>query len=219
MEATRRQRTLRALTLIGLGMSLTLLVSLDPANAWRAPGWLAMAVGASLWTVVENLALRQDEPKSYRGKGGTRLLQAGVMATFLVAAVDAFHLPPFGIPRGMATAVAGGALLLLGATVRVWAIRALDRHFRYELRVETGQQLVRAGPYRWVRHPSYLGLILVAAGGAFAMGSVLGVLFGVGFLGTVLALRIREEESILREALPGYAEYSQGTWRLVPFVY
>lgn len=220
MDATRRQRVIRGTTLIALGMGGTLLVSLDPAHAWRAPGFLVASAGAVLWTIAENLALQQDEPASYRGRRNTRLLQGAVLVGFVVAAFDAFHLPENALPRGWLVAIAGGLVLAGGAALRVWSIRVLAAHFRYELRVEREQRLVNRGPYRVLRHPSYLGLLLIVLGAALAYGSVLGMLVGGALTATFLVLRIRDEEQVLRDAYgEAYSAYSKRTWRLVPFVY
>ena len=48
--------------------------------------------------------------------------------------------------------------------VRLWAVRTLGRWFTTVVRVAPDQQVVAGGPYRWVRHPSYLGLLLTLAG-------------------------------------------------------
>lgn len=218
MDATVRQRTLRALALLSIGILAILLVSLDPARALRSPAFLLMLAGMAGWTIAENLVLQQDEPSSYRGKRGTRIMQACVIGTLLVASAEHFHLPPL-LPRGTATMVAGFALLVAGASVRIAAIRSLARHFRYELRVADGQRLVDTGLYARIRHPSYLGLILITVGAALVFSSVLGVLAALALLGGATFVRIREEERVLREAFgQAYADYSARTWRLVPYV-
>lgn len=220
MDATRRQRTLRATVLIGIGLLGAFLLSLDPLGALRDPAFLVMAGGLSLWTIVENLVLKQDEPADYRGKRNTRIVQAAVMVGVFVASIERSHLPALGLPRSTWFVVAGGVVLLLGAALRIWSIRTLDRHFRYELRVEGDQALVRKGPYRVVRHPSYLGLLLLIGGATIAMSSALGFVAGVGMATAALVVRIREEEQVLRDSFGGaYDAYEDETWRLVPYVY
>jgi protein-S-isoprenylcysteine O-methyltransferase Ste14 len=57
----------------------------------------------------------------------------------------------------------------LGLTIRLWAIVALGRAFRTTVEVDAGQAVVSTGPYRWVRHPSYSGLLLIVTG--FGLGT------------------------------------------------
>ncbi|HVM45263.1 MAG TPA: isoprenylcysteine carboxylmethyltransferase family protein, partial [Candidatus Thermoplasmatota archaeon] len=110
--------------------------------------------------------------------------------------------------------------LATGAAIRIAAIRTLAGHFRYELRVEEGQGIVQRGLYARLRHPSYLGLVLIPLGAALVLSSLLGILVGGALMVGVVVARIREEESVLREAFGGaYEEYSDRTWRLVPYVY
>ena len=59
----------------------------------------------------------------------------------------------------------------LGLALRIWAIAALGGAFRTTVEVEPGQTVVSTGPYRWIRHPSYAGLLLIVAGFGAALGN------------------------------------------------
>jgi protein-S-isoprenylcysteine O-methyltransferase Ste14 len=80
--------------------------------------------------------------------------------------------------------------------------------------------LVRSGPYRFIRHPGYLGLILPATLPGLIVGSIAGF---AGLLLTTLVhtlLRIRAEEQMLEREFGGSCrEYARSTKRLAPFVY
>ncbi|MHB8585328.1 MAG: methyltransferase family protein [Thermoplasmatota archaeon] len=217
--AVRTRRLGRALLLSALGMVGTLLASQDPARAiGSAPVW-ATGICMTGWLVTEAFVLRQDEPTDYRGRRNTRAIQGAVLLGALLAAYDYFHWSPIA-PRNGATLAAGIVLVCAGAALRFLAIRALDEHFRYELRVAHGQRLVERGPYSLLRHPSYTGILLIAAGATVIYASVWGFILGVGLTIAFLLARIREEESVLRAAFgPAYLAYASRTWRLVPFVY
>jgi protein-S-isoprenylcysteine O-methyltransferase Ste14 len=220
MDATRRQRTLRALVLLAAGFGGILLASLDPARAVRDPAFALLGGAMTAWTIGENLALRQDEPPDYRGKRNTRLLQAGVVLACMIAAFDRWQLPETLLPRTLAVSIAGALVILAGAALRIAAIRTLDRHFRYELRVEEGQRIVDRGVFRFVRHPSYLGVLLIVLGDGLVLASAPAMLLGGALLAALLALRIREEERVLVEAFgPAYEAYRARSWRLIPPIY
>jgi protein-S-isoprenylcysteine O-methyltransferase len=108
----------------------------------------------------------------------------------------------------------------LGIVLRAWSILTLGTFFRRDVMVETGQPVIRRGPYRWLRHPSYTGTLVTTFGLALAFGSWVGALVAV----TIAALghlpRIRVEEAELRDGLGvAYDEYASNTNRLVPHVW
>ncbi len=87
------------------------------------------------------------------------------------------------------------------------------------IRVEAGQRVIATGPYRIVRHPMYLACVVLCLSTPLALGSwVAWPLFAL--LTPFYAIRLLNEEKILREQLPGYTEYCQRTrYRLIPFVW
>jgi protein-S-isoprenylcysteine O-methyltransferase Ste14 len=114
----------------------------------------------------------------------------------------------------------GLAMVLAGTTLRGWAIFSLGRYFRREVTIEPGQRIVRRGPYRVLRHPSYAGLFLVLAGFGLAFGSWVGAAIAllVAFVG--MLPRIRVEERALAQAFGAeYADYASSTSRVLPHVW
>ena len=84
------------------------------------------------------------------------------------------------------------------------------------IRVEEGQKVIDSGPYALVRHPMYTGALLLYLGTPVALGSWWALL-PVLVIPFMLALRIRNEESVLHRELEGYDDYMERTrWRLVP---
>lgn len=81
------------------------------------------------------------------------------------------------------------------------------------------QKVITSGPYGLVRHPMYLSMVIFFLGTALALGSWW-ALIPAALMVPVLAVRLLEEEKILRRDLPGYAEYTQEVrWRLFPGVW
>ncbi len=114
----------------------------------------------------------------------------------------------------------GIAIVLVGAAFRDWSIVSLGRWFRREVTIEPGQRLVRRGPYRVLRHPSYAGLILIFAGFGLAIGSWVGAAAALVLMLAGMLPRIRVEESALATAFGAeYTEYASSRARLVPHVW
>ena len=78
--------------------------------------------------------------------------------------------------------------------------------------------MAETGPYRWVRHPLYLGLIVAGLGTASSRTSLVSLAATIG-LAIVLDLKRRREEAWLVERFPGYEAYRRRTKALIPFVY
>jgi protein-S-isoprenylcysteine O-methyltransferase len=114
----------------------------------------------------------------------------------------------------------GLAIALAGAGFRDWSIVSLGRYFRREVTIEPGQTIVRRGPYRWLRHPSYTGLALMIAGFGLAIGSWLGAAAALVIVTAGLLPRIRVEEAALAQTFGAeYTAYASSTSRLIPHVW
>jgi len=114
-----------------------------------------------------------------------------------------------------------GVIVLAGALAIRWtAIFTLGKSFSANVAIQDSQQIVRTGLYRFVRHPSYLGLFLAFL--AVGLHSRNWISFAIVLVPTTAALlyRIHVEEAALAQAFgEDYAAYSKATKRLVPGVY
>jgi len=111
-------------------------------------------------------------------------------------------------------------VMIVGLVVRWTAILSLGKSFSANVAIHVTQTVYRGGLYRWLRHPSYSGLLLIFAAIALHERNWLAAV--VVMLPTTAALlyRIHVEEAVLREAFgTEYVEYSKTTWRLIPGVY
>jgi protein-S-isoprenylcysteine O-methyltransferase len=114
----------------------------------------------------------------------------------------------------------GLSMILLGMAVRAWAIATLRKYFTVNVTVRDDHRLIRSGPYRLVRHPSYTGALLSFYGFALAIQNVWGALVVVIPITYAFFVRMRVEEAVLRAAFPDdYPAYERETRRLIPFVY
>jgi protein-S-isoprenylcysteine O-methyltransferase Ste14 len=105
----------------------------------------------------------------------------------------------------------------LGLSLRIWSVVTLGASFRTTVEVDQDQQVINKGPYRWVRHPSYTGLLIIAAGYGIAGGNWVSLVILLVVPLTTMLYRIRVEEAVMAEVLgSSYLDYQQGTKRLVP---
>jgi protein-S-isoprenylcysteine O-methyltransferase Ste14 len=101
--------------------------------------------------------------------------------------------------------------------IRVWSVIVLGRSFRTTVEVDAAQPVVTRGPYRWVRHPSYTGLLLIAAGYGLAFGTWPGLVLCLVLPGVAILRRIGVEETELTRVLGDpYRDYRDRTKRLIP---
>jgi protein-S-isoprenylcysteine O-methyltransferase Ste14 len=113
----------------------------------------------------------------------------------------------------------GVALYVAGGALRMWPVFVLGRRFSGLVAIQREHTLVTTGIYGIIRHPSYLGLIVMALGWALAFRSGVGLLLAALHV-PVLVARIRAEEALLQSHFGGeYAAYRARTWRMLPGMY
>lgn len=111
-------------------------------------------------------------------------------------------------------------LEILGGALGVWAMLAMRLpHVRIAPDVRPNAELVARGPYRWIRHPMYAAVLLVALALVLNAPFPPGRWAALGVLTVDLVVKLHYEERLLRAALPDYAAYTARTKRLIPFVY
>jgi len=124
------------------------------------------------------------------------------------------------IPLGVPVLVAGVALAILGEAIRVRALLELADNFSYVPEVRTGHRLVTSGPYRFVRHPLYLGLLVYFAGIGLVLRDLLMTILILAYVGATVSLRMRREEAELRARFgERFEEWRRRTRKLLPGLY
>jgi protein-S-isoprenylcysteine O-methyltransferase Ste14 len=183
----------------------------------------AFAVSIAVWVVSEILggtiipSLRRRGTRVERRSSGTgALVIVAWVAVFGVSAGlgenGVLLLPPW-------LTYVGDAMMIGGVALRQWAIAVLGRYFSGIIGVQRGQQVVEAGPYRLIRHPSYAGVLLILAGIAMSMLSGAAVAAAALIFGLTYGYRMRVEERVLVSELgDSYVDYMKRTKRVIPFL-
>jgi protein-S-isoprenylcysteine O-methyltransferase Ste14 len=188
---------------------------------------IAAILGVQIRTAVtSNLTI-------FRSRGTTQRLDRWSLplvglttgAGVILAVNAAIHLPGTAIAADVPAVrwvllVLGVGAMLAGSALRQWAVSTLGRYFTFDVRIAQGQTVVEGGPYRWVRHPSYTGLLVSLVGIGLALGDWLSVLL-VAVLSTAgLVFRVQVEEAALREGLGApYERFAATRRRLVPGIW
>jgi len=139
-------------------------------------------------------------------------LYVSVIITIMFAVNNIAMLPDWFLYPGI-------FLMVIGILVRQWSIFILGRSFTLTISVQKNQKVVDYGPYRFIRHPSYLGMFLTVIGMVVALQSWGGILVTLVIYGLALGYRIHIEEKFLVSQLgDDYIQYMKKTKRLIPFV-
>jgi protein-S-isoprenylcysteine O-methyltransferase Ste14 len=180
--------------------------------------------------IVSLLAFAGPMLLAVTGRGGpkTRARQSGSDRAPLVANLAAFglYLPSLlvfsGSPAGSTALLlaSSGSLLAVAAAALVLRSRAeLGPAWSFVPKADQGTGLVTTGPYRFVRHPIYLGLALLAMGQALAFGSWPALMIVLSGIVPTFAWRARAEEKLLSRTFgERYAVYRQRTKMIIPYV-
>jgi protein-S-isoprenylcysteine O-methyltransferase Ste14 len=114
----------------------------------------------------------------------------------------------------------GICFMLVGAALRWYSAAVLGKYFTFDVAIQSGQTLIEAGPYRYVRHPSNSGALLSLLGFGLALGNWAALTAALSCLGFAYFYRIPVEERALSSALGDvYKQYMNRTWRLIPFLF
>lgn len=186
-------------------------------------GWFLLLVGSAYAVgVVIVYRLRRERFWESSVSGATTLEERGDRSYWFITAglLAAFYLPPLEylyftaqLPRLGWIKAGGLGLVVLGAVLFVWARRTLRTNYSGHVSVKFGQTLVQSGPYRFIRHPAYLGYLLIAVGISLGYSSLAGLCAIPLLLLPGLIYRIQTEEKLLAAH---FGEQWRGYCRRVP---
>lgn len=218
---TRRAFRMFAMAVLGLGAVFFLPAgTLAYWHAWVYLGVLLIPMAFLLRYLLRHSPHLLERRMQMRER---ELTQKRLIAFTSVYFLAAFVLPGldfrWGWSRMPVWVVLVGDLLVLigyGIIIRVFVE---NRYASRTVEVASGQQVIRTGPYAVVRHPMYVGVLVMYLASPVALGSWWAILPAAVIL-PILVIRILNEEQVLVRELPGYQEYRQGTrYRLLPGIW
>jgi protein-S-isoprenylcysteine O-methyltransferase Ste14 len=224
MKTVARLTASSILGLIAFGVILFL--PAGTLNYWQA--WVFIAA-FTVATIVPTIYLYRTDPAALQRRmhAGPRAETRPAQKIIITGSfVDAFAMMAFsGLDHRMGwstvpvwVCLLGDVLVVAGLGIAMVVI-AQNGYAASTVRVETGQQVVSSGVYRFIRHPMYVGSLIMMVGMPLALGSYWGLLFVIPGV-AVIVFRILDEEKMLTEELAGYREYAQRVrYRLMPNVW
>jgi protein-S-isoprenylcysteine O-methyltransferase Ste14 len=178
--------------------------------------WLAWLIYWRISATAVKAVQRRESPAS-RAAHIVPLVIAGVLLYMRDIPGGGVLFERF-LPRSYTTYWSGAALVALGLAFSVWARIHLGRNWSGTVTVKQEHELVRGGPYAYVRHPIYTGLLLALIGTAMVRGEWRGVL-AVLIAFAALWRKLRLEERWMIETFGDeYRRYRERTAALIPFL-
>jgi protein-S-isoprenylcysteine O-methyltransferase Ste14 len=203
-------------------------------SSWRfdwVMAWVYVGAFALVLTVIvvcqelSNPELLQERSEFKPRKGVqtwdvilSAVIRVSLLASYVVAGLDVRF--GWGPEIPLAVQIAAFTFGLLGVGLIVWATAA-NRYAAVYARIqqERGHAVATTGPYHFVRHPFYVGVITFSLTVPVALGSPWALISG-GLVALLFVVKTALEDRMLQAGLPGYKEYAQRTrYRLVPGVW
>jgi protein-S-isoprenylcysteine O-methyltransferase Ste14 len=180
--------------------------------------WFVVAITAATIELVGAGRRRTEATKKDRGSRIVIRVCAvpGVVLLLLAPRIA----PGAEIRPPLVSVVVGIMIFSVGEALRVGAKMALGRYFTYTVMTSGDQPVITDGPYRFLRHPSYTGVLLIAVGAGATWGNWLGLagLTSTTLVGLIYRIHI-EEKALLEELGDRYRTYAEHHKRMIPFVW
>ncbi|RFB81028.1 methyltransferase family protein [Methylovirgula sp. 4M-Z18] len=165
----------------------------------------------------------QDVKANARVESRAARLSHGIPILVAVILLSAPHMSILGldmrfVPNAPFLHWLAPLLVVTGLVFTVWARRSLGRNWSGTVTVKQEHELVTSGPYQFVRHPIYTGLLVAFAGSALAVGEWRGIL-AVLMIGLAFWRKLTLEERWMTETFGAtYTDYRRKVRALIPFV-
>jgi protein-S-isoprenylcysteine O-methyltransferase Ste14 len=195
-------------------------------NYWQA--WVFIIVfGLASNAIGIFLSLRDqallERRKNVGPKAEQNTVQKIIMSVAVIALISLFIFSALDHRFGWSSMpafvpVVGEVLVVLGFVIFYFVFKE-NRFGASNIQTEAGQKVISTGPYAFLRHPMYAGVLVLLIGVPLALGSYWCLLvLAIAIPG--LILRILDEEKLLKKELPGYTDYMYKVrYRLVPYIW
>jgi protein-S-isoprenylcysteine O-methyltransferase Ste14 len=191
------------------------IVRMHPRTGMLVSGGLWIAFIA-YWSVAAKNSAAAKSSESQRSRSVHELLlNVGLLLLF----VPVWGLAGYFLPHARSLTLAGLGVQAAFFLLAWWSRRHLGRNWSTKVRIAEEHELVRSGPYRFVRHPIYTAMLGMSVGTTIVSGQY-HALLGLLIVAIAYWRKIRIEEAALGEAFGAeYDEYRRKSWALVPLIF
>ena len=171
------------------------------------------------WKVVRG-GVKGAKSADSKDGGSIRVLLGGMWIALMLGFLLSFAKTG-SFPRGaqLPVFVIGVALIILGSLLRRWCFRTLGEYFTGDVKASADQPVIRTGPYRFVRHPSYTAGIMMFTGIGLALGSWFSfLLIALASIATYWYRVTIEERALLGTIGEQYASFMKERKRFIPYI-
>jgi protein-S-isoprenylcysteine O-methyltransferase Ste14 len=182
---------------------------------------IILLVLAFVWSVSERCLIRRSGSNAISKDQGSRwVIMIAELVGLGCGILAAYHFHSYVIPARNLFCVFGVCVFVMGMALRLYSIIYLGPFFTNNVAIAKDHRLIDSGPYRYIRHPSYTGALMLFFGLGLSMGNWLSVVVIIVPVFAAFWWRMGIEETALLDALgEPYCCYMKSTKRLVPMIY
>ncbi|MFL9884412.1 isoprenylcysteine carboxylmethyltransferase family protein [Paraburkholderia agricolaris] len=169
--------------------------------------------------VLSSILRAKQEEETHRDQKTLLTIWITTVAAIAVAGLVA-RICSLPIVPGARFLYAGLMVIVMGMMLRIGSIVVLGRFFTYNVAIREGHTLITVGPYRYLRHPAYTGLLVSFFGYGLALNNWASL--AIAFFPVLIAMskRIGVEEAVLTQQFgEAYVQYKRRSWALFPWIY
>ncbi len=190
--------------------------SLIEARSAMAPTTIVNLVLWLSWAAYWIIAARSTPRSASLERSASRFLHLGAaLISLLLLLTKPLQIE---IPGGLLVSLVGDLVTGLGLVIAIGARVHLGANWSGRIELKDGHRIVRTGPYGWVRHPIYSGIVVAITGSALASGELTALLAPAIMLAAYLRKIRMEETVLLRTFGTEHEAYRREVKALVPFV-
>jgi protein-S-isoprenylcysteine O-methyltransferase Ste14 len=210
----------KILTALLVASAFYLLPAIANSDALRHPQlWVLVAVAVAI-SIFQPIYKPVDKSAPAHDRGTAAQIVWSVYLTQFVGIIEAlFFRYPESFRWNAVTTVAL-VVMLAGLSLRIWAVMTLGRFFTWFITVYDDHEVIRSGPFRFIRHPAYCGAWLLFVATMLFLHAWVGAALSLVFQLFAYVRRIRYEEAMMIERLgESYRAYTREVNALVPLLW
>lgn len=209
--------TRKIIKAIIVSSSITVLPVLGNIKMFYSPHiWILFITGISASIFQPDYNIVKDKSKTKDNGTEIQIIWSVYITQLLAVLEAAYYRFPESVKWDIFTTVSL-VIMILGFALRTWAIYTLGNYFTMHLAIQKEHKIIRSGPYRYFRHPSYVGAFLIYLGTPVFLHAWFALIVAAIILPIAWLRRIHYEEKLLIEEFgEGYRNYCKSVKRAIP---